>query len=66
MWVIMIALCKQILGFWSRDQILQAKMGKKLTNSNRYISVIADIDEKWLVIFKHIINHLSFSYGCLP
>ena len=25
-------------------------MGKKLTNLNRYISVITDVDEKWFVI----------------
>ena len=33
-------------------------MGKKLTNLNRFISVIIDIDEKWFVIFEHTINHL--------
>ena len=37
-------------------------MGKKLTNLNRYISTITDIDEKWFVVFEHTINHLSFRY----
>ena len=42
-------------------------MGKKLTNLNRYISVITDIDKKWLVIFlRAIINHLSFGDVHLP
>ena len=41
-------------------------MGKKLTNLDRYISVITDIDEKWLVIFLHAINHLSFGDVHLP
>ena len=37
-------------------------MGKKLTNLNRYISIITDIDEKWFVLFEHSINHLFFGY----
>ena len=41
-------------------------MGNKLTNLNRYISVIADIDKKWFVIFGRTINHLSFGYVRLP
>ena len=41
-------------------------MGKKLTNLNRYISVITDIDENWFVTFEHAIKHLSFSYVRLP
>ena len=40
-------------------------MGKKLTNLNRYISVITDIDEKGFAVFEHIINLLSFGYICL-
>ena len=47
-------------------KILQAKMGKKLTSLNQYISVISDIDEKRFVVFEHTINHLSFDYDCLP
>ena len=35
-------------------------------NLNSYISVIADIDEKWFVIFEHTMNHLSFGYVHLP
>ena len=41
-------------------------MGKKLTNLIRYISVITDIDEKWLVIFLRAINHLSSGDVHLP
>ena len=41
-------------------------MGKNLTNLNRYISVIADIDENWFLIFEHTINHLLFGYVRLP
>ena len=41
-------------------------MGKKLTNLNRYISVITGIDENWFVIFEHTINYLSFGYVRLP
>ena len=42
------------------------KLGKKLTNLNLNILVRTDIDEKWIVIFEHTINHLSFGYVCLP
>ena len=41
-------------------------MSKKLTNLNRHILVITNIDEKWFVIFAHTINHLSFDYVRLP
>ena len=41
-------------------------MGEKLSNLNRYISVITDIDEKWFVIFEKTINRLFFGYGRLP
>ena len=41
-------------------------MGIKLTNLNRYISVITDIDEKWFVIFENSIIQLSFGYDRLP
>ena len=41
-------------------------MGKKLTNLNRYISVVTNIDEKWFVVFEHTMNHLSFGYVHLP
>ena len=41
-------------------------MGKKLTSLNRYISVITDIDDKWLAVIEHTINHLSFGYVRLP
>ena len=41
-------------------------MGKKLTSLNRHISIITDFDEKWFVIFEHIINHLFFGYARLP
>ena len=37
-------------------------MGKMLTNLNRYISIVTDIDEKSFVVFEHTINHLSFGY----
>ena len=41
-------------------------MGKKLTNLNRYISVISDIDEKWLVVFEHTIHRLFLGCVRLP
>ena len=41
-------------------------MGKKLTILNQYISVNTDTDEKWFVIFEHIINLLLFGYVRLP
>ena len=41
-------------------------MGKKLTNLNRYISVITDIDENGFVSFEHIINNHSFAYVRSP
>ena len=47
-------------------KILQAKVGRKWTILNQYISVITDIDEKWFVIFEHTINCLSFDYVHLP
>ena len=37
-------------------------MGKKLTNLNRYISEIINIDQKRFAVFEHTINHLSFGY----
>ena len=49
-----------------RPNVHRPKMGKKLTNLNRYISVITDIDKKWFVIFEHTINHLSLGYVRLP
>ena len=33
----------------TRPKFHKPKMGKKLTNLNRYISVITDIDEKWFL-----------------
>ena len=33
---------------------------------NQYISVVTDIDENWLVVFEHTINHLYFDYIRLP
>ena len=64
MWVLMNALCKPSLGAIGHvTKILQTK---KLTILNPYISVIIDIDEKWLVILEHTINHLSFGYVRLP
>ena len=51
---------------WERpvtgSKFYRPKMGKKLTSLNRYISVITDIDEKYVVVFEHNINHLSFGY----
>ena len=47
------------------NKIYRPKMGKKLTNLNRYISVITDIDEKGFAVFEHFINLLSFGYFCL-
>ena len=41
-------------------------MGKKLTSLNRYISVIADIDEKWFIVFERTVNHLFLGYVCSP
>ena len=41
-------------------------MGRKLMSLNRYISVITHIDEKWLAVFEHTINHLLFGYARLP
>ena len=41
-------------------------MGRKWTILNRYISVISAIDEKWLVVFEHTINHLSLGNVRLP
>ena len=37
-------------------------MGKMLTNLNRNISVITDIDEELFADFVHTINHLSICY----
>ena len=64
----MIALCKPSLGLPGRvTKILQTKNGQKVDVFERiYISVITDIDEKWLGIFELIINHLSFDYVQLP
>ena len=51
----------------SRDQnFYRPKMGRKLTNLNRCISVITDIDEKWFAIFEHSINYLSFGCDRIP
>ena len=36
-----------------RPKFYTPKMGKKLTNLNRYISVRTDIDETWFVIFDY-------------
>ena len=47
-------------------KILQAENGKKLTNLNRYISVITGIDQKRFAIFEHTINHLFSGYVRLP
>ena len=48
---------------WPR--FYRPKMGRKLTILNRYILVIADIDQKWFAIFEHTINH-SIGYVRLP
>ena len=46
MWVLMNALCKPSLGAPSYDtKFYKPKMGEKLTNLNRYISEITDIDD---------------------
>ena len=67
MWVLMNALRKPSLGAPGHGpKFYRPKMGNKLTNLNRYISVITDIGEKWFVVFEHTINHLSFGYACLP
>ena len=67
MWVPMNAVCKPSLGAPGHViKILRAENGQKLTNLNRYISVITYLDEKWFVVFEHTINHLSFGYVCLP
>ena len=61
------ALRKLSLGASGRiTKILQVKMGKKLSNLNRYVSVISDIDEKWFVVFEHSINHPFYGYVRLP
>ena len=57
------ALCKSSLGAPGHvTKILRATNGRKLTNLNRYISIITDIDEKSFVIFEHTINQPSFGY----
>ena len=54
-------------GARSRDRnFREQKWAKKLTNLNRCILVITDIDKKRFVIFDYTINHLSFSYVRLP
>ena len=50
----------------TRPEFYRQKIGKKKTISNQYISVYADIDKKWFVMFEHAINYLSFSYIQLP
>ena len=47
-------------------KLLLAEMGKKLTNMNRYLLVITDIDGKCFVLFEHNINHLCIGYVRLP
>ena len=62
------ALCKLLLGVrgvmtkMGKRPSSRPKMGKKLTNLNRYISVITDIDENWFVIMEHTIN---LGYVCV-
>ena len=47
--------------------ILQAENWQKsLRIFNRYTSVSTDINEKWFVIFEHIIDHFFFGYVQLP
>ena len=41
-------------------------MIKKWSNLNQHISVSTNIDEKRFVVFKHIINNLSYGYVHLP
>ena len=48
------------------NKVLQGKNGQKVTNLNRYIPVITNIDKKWFVIFEHTIDLLSFGYVGLP
>ena len=54
---------------WGRPvlkaKFYRLKLSKKLTNLNRNISVITDIEEKWFVMFEYAINHLSFGYVLL-
>ena len=67
MWILTNGLCKPSLEIYINIiKFYTPKMGKKLTSSNRYISIITDIDDKWFVVFEHTINHLSFGYVCLP
>ena len=57
MWVLMNALRKPSLGAYGHvTKILPAKNGHKLTNLNRYISVITNIDKKRFVTFERTIN----------
>ena len=67
MWVLTNASCKPSLGAPRHvSKFYRPKMGKNWTILNRYISVITNIDEKWLVIFQHTINCLSLGYVRLP
>ena len=67
MWVLEKGLSKPSLGAPGRvAKFYRPKMGKNLTNLNRYISVITDIEEKRFVIFEYTVNHLSVDYVCLP
>ena len=44
-------------------KILWAKSGPKVDEFELiYLNNYTDIDEKWLVVFEHIINCLSFGY----
>ena len=52
MWVLMIALMPTEFGILGHvTKILQAENGNKLTNLNRYISVITNIDKKMVCDF---------------
>ena len=55
---------------WGRPvtwpKFYKPKMDKKLTNLNRYISVITNIDKQWFAVFEHTINRLSFGCVRLP
>ena len=61
------ALCKLSLGARGHGtKMLQAEIEQRVDEFNQYISLITDRDEKWFVIFEHIIDHLSFGYVRLP
>ena len=57
--VLMIALRKLSLRVPGHvTKILQVENGQKLTNLNRYIPVITDIEEKCFVSFEHTISKI--------